>query len=38
VKPGPDFGAILRELETRQLEGTLATRDAALAWLRARVG
>jgi poly(A) polymerase len=34
MKPGPQFKQILDEVETRQLEGALRTRDEALAWLR----
>jgi poly(A) polymerase len=34
MKPGPQFKQILDEVETRQLEGTLRTRDEALEWLR----
>jgi poly(A) polymerase len=34
MKPGPKFKEILDEIETRQLEGTLRTRDEALAWLK----
>src|SRR5438045_8134838 len=34
MKPGPEFGQILEAVETRQLEGTLKTRDEALAWLK----
>jgi tRNA nucleotidyltransferase/poly(A) polymerase len=33
VPEGPRLGELLRELETRQLEGELRTRDDALAWL-----
>lgn len=32
-KPGPKIGGILEAVQTRQLEGTLATRDEALAWI-----
>jgi tRNA nucleotidyltransferase/poly(A) polymerase len=31
---GPLYGEILREVETRQLEGELGSRDEALAWVR----
>jgi poly(A) polymerase len=31
---GPLYGEILREAETRQLEGDLTTREAALEWVR----
>lgn len=34
MKPGPKFGEILEAVETRQLEGTLTTRDEALAWVK----
>jgi poly(A) polymerase len=34
LKPGPKFGEILEAVETRQLEGTLRTRDEALEWVR----
>jgi len=37
VAPGPAYGAILRDLETEQLELRVRTRDEALAWLAARV-
>src|SRR5213596_1730376 len=33
LKPGPKFGEILEAVETRQLEGTLRTRDEALEWV-----
>ena len=33
LKPGPKFGEILEAVETRQLEGTLRTRDEALDWV-----
>lgn len=36
VPRGPRWGSLLREAETRQLEGELRTRDEALAWLAAR--
>ena len=35
MKPGPQFGAILEAVETRQLEGMLKNRDEALAWVKA---
>jgi poly(A) polymerase len=35
LKPGPRFKAILREVEDKQLEGTLADREAALRHVRA---
>src|SRR3989440_948799 len=34
LKPGPKFGEILETVETRQLEGTLRTREAALDWVK----
>ena len=34
MKPGPRFGEILEAVETRQLEGGLRDRDAALAWVK----
>ncbi len=34
--PGPRFSEILQAVEEQQLEGTLADRDAALAWVRAQ--
>ena len=34
LKPGPKFGEILETVETRQLEGTLKTRDEALEWVK----
>jgi poly(A) polymerase len=34
LKPGPLFGEILEQVETRQLEGTLRDREEALAWIR----
>lgn len=37
VAPGPEVGVLLREAADRQLEGDLADRDAALAWLASRV-
>src|SRR5216117_3057541 len=33
LKPGPKFGEILDAVETRQLEGTLRTREEALKWV-----
>ena len=33
LKPGPKFGEILEAVETRQLEGTLRTREEALKWV-----
>lgn len=32
-KPGPDLGRMLEAVQTRQLEGTLKTREEALAWV-----
>ncbi|MEP7070971.1 MAG: CCA tRNA nucleotidyltransferase [Verrucomicrobiota bacterium] len=37
LPPGPRFKEILDEIETRQLEGTLQTREEALAWLQERL-
>jgi poly(A) polymerase len=34
LKPGPKFGEILEAVQTRQLEGTLRTRDEALEWVK----
>jgi poly(A) polymerase len=34
MKPGPKFGEILEAVETRQLEGTLKTREEALDWVK----
>jgi poly(A) polymerase len=34
LTPGPKFGEILEAVETRQLEGTLKTRDEALEWVK----
>src|SRR6266480_3603444 len=34
LKPGPKFGEILETVETRQLEGTLGTREEALEWVK----
>ena len=34
LKPSPKFGEILEAVETRQLEGTLRTREEALAWVK----
>jgi len=34
LKPGPTFGRLLDEAYSQQLEGELADRDAALAWLK----
>jgi poly(A) polymerase len=33
-KPGPKFSEILQSVQTRQLEGTLVSREEALAWVR----
>ncbi len=38
VKPGPNFGALVEELESLQLEGQLATRADAQRWLAERLG
>ncbi|RME73440.1 MAG: HD domain-containing protein, partial [Planctomycetota bacterium] len=37
-RPGPAFGQILRAVEDAQLEGALADRTEALAWVRERFG
>jgi poly(A) polymerase len=34
LKPGPKFGEILEAVETRQLEGSLKTREEALEWVK----
>jgi len=34
LKPGPKLGEMLEALETRQLEGTLRTREEALEWVK----
>jgi poly(A) polymerase len=34
LKPGPKFGEILEAVETRQLEGSLSTREEALEWVK----
>jgi len=34
-KPGPHFGPVLEAAQTAQLEGTLATPEQAIAWVRA---
>jgi len=34
LKPSPKFGEILEAVETRQLEGTLRTREEALEWVK----
>jgi len=33
-KPGPHFGPMLESIQTAQLEGTLTTKEEALAWLK----
>ena len=33
-KPGPRFAEILQAIQTRQLEGSLTTREEALVWLK----
>ncbi len=38
LTPGPIFSQILGELEDLQLEGQVASREAALEWLRERLG
>jgi poly(A) polymerase len=37
-KPGPKFKEILDAIQTRQLEGTLTTREEALEWVKAGAG
>lgn len=37
-KPGPRFAEILQAAQTRQLEGTLSSRDQALEWLAVEFG
>jgi poly(A) polymerase len=37
-KPGPMIGTILEAVQTRQLEGTLRSREEALAWVREEFG
>jgi poly(A) polymerase len=34
LKPSPQFGEILEAVETRQLEGTLRSRDEAIEWVK----
>ena len=34
LRPGPRFSEILESVQSRQLEGTLTTAEAALAWVR----
>ena len=34
-KPGPHFGPMLEAVQTAQLEGTLTTKEEALAWVKA---
>jgi len=36
LKPGPRFKKLIDETRDAQLNGDLTTRDAALAWLKAR--
>jgi poly(A) polymerase len=36
MKPGPEFAEVLMSVQTRQMEGTLYTREEALAWVRNR--
>jgi poly(A) polymerase len=36
MKPGPEFAEVLMSVQTRQMEGTLNTRDEALAWVTGR--
>jgi poly(A) polymerase len=37
VEPGPRMGELLHDLETKQLDGEITTRQAALEWLRKRI-
>jgi poly(A) polymerase len=37
-KPGPKFKEVLEAVQTRQLEGTLTTREEALEWVRGEYG
>jgi poly(A) polymerase len=37
-QPGPKFKEVLEAVQTRQLEGTLTTREEALAWVRGEYG
>ena len=37
-KPGPEFGKILEAVQTRQLEGTLTSREEALEWVQEEFG
>ena len=36
LKPGPEFAEMLMSVQTRQMEGTLNTREEALAWITGR--
>lgn len=36
LKPGPEFAEVLMSVQTRQMEGTLNTREEALAWITGR--
>ena len=36
MKPGPEFAEVLMSVQTRQMEGTLYTREEALAWVRSK--
>lgn len=36
MKPGPEFAEMLMSVQTRQMEGTLNTREEALAWIKGR--
>jgi poly(A) polymerase len=36
MKPGPEFAEMLMSVQTRQMEGTLNTRDEALVWIKGR--
>jgi poly(A) polymerase len=37
LKPGPEFKKILSEVEDRQLEGALSTRDEALVYIKSLI-
>jgi hypothetical protein len=34
MKPGPEFAEVLMSVQTRQMEGTLNTREEALEWVK----
>ena len=37
-QPGPKFKEVLEAVQTRQLEGTLTTREEALSWVKGEYG